>query len=83
MIGEVQDRRPMYAEKMRELAEIIMSTPKQPKGLVIHLMWHDGETTVIQKDECETNCMEMAGAMFRSAMSYAMTPPVRVKEIPT
>lgn len=71
-LGPIEDLRPQYAAKLRKFADMIESTPKQPRGIGIQLFWNDTEVTTIRKIESGYNTLAIAGLHLRLANEEAI-----------
>lgn len=68
MIQALKDIRPDYANKLREMADLIEQTDKQPAAINLIVFWNDGEATIARKFEPGTQLMGMGGVMLRQAI---------------
>lgn len=71
-ITELKDMRPSYAEKFRELADLIERSAIQPLGCSIIIFWNDHSMTTMLKRELGFNHMTASGAHLRLAMDLGL-----------
>lgn len=67
----VRDKRTEYADKLREIADILEQQPKQPIGCSLHIFFADSGITSLEKTEPGFNPLMGAGLLLRKSCEMA------------
>lgn len=74
MIEEVRDKRPEFANRLRELANQMDIADDQPIGLLVQIFWKDQTISRLKRTEPGYNPLLAAGLLLRTAQEETSDP---------
>lgn len=77
-VRTIEDLRPQYAAKFREMATLMEQSQVQPIGVFVSFFWENQGLTRMCKREPGINHLTVAGAFLMQATGEAMLPMARV-----